>query len=107
MDAVGAVKYAFAPGAKQISVGVEHRYRVLAAIEGIDPVLPIDANRRTVTQGNFLRHLRPILVDLEPVFAASKLNRHASSPPFALLQAKFILDTETQIRRALHAPHYL
>jgi hypothetical protein len=80
MDAVGPVEHPFAPGAQQIALGIEDRDRMLAAIEGVDPVLAVDADRRTVTQRDFLRHLRPILVDLEGVLAASELNRHASSP---------------------------
>jgi hypothetical protein len=44
---------------------------VVAAVEGIDPILLVDADRRAVAQCDFLRHLRPILVDLKGVLAAS------------------------------------
>ena len=80
MDAVRPAEDTLAPGAQQIALGIEDRDRVLAAIEGVDPVLAIDAARRAVTEGDFLRHLRPILVDLEGVLAASELNRHAPLP---------------------------
>src|SRR5215472_14471890 len=70
-----------APGSQQIALGVEHRDRVLAAIESVDPILPIDADRSAVTQGDFFRRLRPILVDLEAPLPASELNRHAPLPP--------------------------
>jgi len=80
MDAVGPVKYPFAPGAQQIAFGIEDGDRVLAAIEGIDPILLVDADRCAVTQGNFVRQLRPIVVDLKGVLASPELNRHALSP---------------------------
>jgi hypothetical protein len=80
MDAVRPVEDAFAPGPQQIAFGIEDGDRVLTAIEGIDPILSVDADRRAVAQRDFLRHLRPILVDLEGVLAASELNRHAPSP---------------------------
>ncbi len=80
MDAVGAVEHAFAPGAQQVALGIENRDGVVAAVEGIDPVLPVDTDRRAVAQRDFLRHLRPILVDLEGVLAAAELNRHVPSP---------------------------
>ena len=62
------------------AVGVKHRDRVLAPVEGIDALLAVDADRGAVTQRDFLWHLRPILIDLEGVFATSELNCHASSP---------------------------
>jgi len=80
MHTVGPVNHAFAPSAQQIAVGIEHGDRMLAAIEGVDPVLAVDADRGAVTERDFVRHLRPILVDLEGVFATAELNRHASSP---------------------------
>jgi hypothetical protein len=80
MDAVRTAEHPLAPGAQQIAFGIEHGDRVLAAIESIDPILPVDPDRRAVAQCDLLRHLRPILVDLERVFAASELNCHASSP---------------------------
>jgi hypothetical protein len=58
---------------------------MLAAIEGINSILPVDADRSAVTQSDILRHLRPILINIEGVFAISELNGHASSPSrFAL-----------------------
>ena len=80
MDTVRAVEHPFAPGAQQIAIGIKHCNRVLAAIEGIDPILPVDADRCAVTQGNFVRQLRPIVVDLKGVLASPELNRHALSP---------------------------
>src|ERR1700730_7316551 len=80
MNAMRPVKDPFAPCPQQIAFGIEDGDRMLAAIEGIDPILPVDADRCAVAQGDFVRHLRPILVDLEGVLAASEPNRHASSP---------------------------
>src|SRR5215472_17667631 len=92
-----------APGSQQIAVGIEHRDRVLAAIESVDPILPIDADRSTVTQGDFFRRLRPILVDLEAPFAASELNRHAPLPhqmtTFGLLPITRISPSQAAARR--------
>jgi len=59
MDTVRAVEHPFAPGAQQIAIGIKHGNRVLAAIEGIDPILPVDADRRAVTQRDFFRQFRP------------------------------------------------
>ena len=44
-DAVRAAKHPLAPGAQEIAVAVEHEHRVLAAIEGVDVVLRVDADR--------------------------------------------------------------
>src|SRR5271154_120568 len=82
MNAVRPVEHSFTPGAQQIALCIEHRDRMLAAIERVDPTLPVDPDRRAVTQRDFLRHLGPILVDLEGVLAISELNRHASSPSY-------------------------
>ena len=48
MNAVRPVKHPFAPGAQQIAFGIEDRDRMLAAIEGVDPILPVDADRGAV-----------------------------------------------------------
>ena len=80
MDAVRAAEHPLAPGAQQIAFSIEHGDRVLATIKGIDPLLSVDPDCGAVTQCDFRRQLRPILVDFEGVFAASELNRHASSP---------------------------
>ena len=106
MDTVRAVEHPFAPGAQQIAIGIKHCNRVLAAIEGIDPILPVDADRRAVTQRDFFRQFRPTLVDLEGEFPASELNRHAPLP-CALGWPRAIIDRETQIRRAASAGLFL
>ena len=48
MDAVRPVKDALSPGAQQIALGIKDRDRMLAAIEGINAILPVDADRRAV-----------------------------------------------------------
>src|SRR5215470_13229391 len=58
---------------------------MLAAVESINLVLPVNPDCRAVAQGDFVRHLRPILSDFEGPLAASELHRHASSPLAALL----------------------
>src|SRR5260370_29185749 len=84
MDAVRPAEYAFTPGAQKIALGIEYCDRVLAAIERIDPILPVDADRRAITKSDFLRHFRPVLVDLEGVLTAPQLHRHASLPSTVL-----------------------
>jgi hypothetical protein len=46
MNAVRPAEHPFAPGAQQIPLGIEYCNRVLAAIEGINTILPVDADRR-------------------------------------------------------------
>src|SRR6516165_11777493 len=102
MDAVRAAEHPFTPGPQQVPLGIEHRNRVLAAIEGINAILPVDADRGAVAECEFLRHFRPVLLDFEGVFAFSELNRHASSSPLcSALPRDRDLTHETQIRRAL------
>ena len=43
-DAVGAGKHSFSEGAQEIAVAVEHDHWMLAAIEHIDIVVPVDAD---------------------------------------------------------------
>jgi hypothetical protein len=105
MDAVWPAEHAFTPGAQKIALGVEYSHRVLTAVEGINPILPVDTDCSAIAQGDFLGHLRPILMNVEGVFAASELNRHAPSPSSFAFASSDILDKETQIRRALRAAH--
>jgi len=46
---VRTAEHPFAPGAQQIAFGIEHRNRMLAAIEGINALLPVDPDRGAVT----------------------------------------------------------
>ena len=77
MDAVRAVEDALAPGAQKIALGVEHRHRVLAAVERIDPVLSVDADCRDIAQDDLVRQLCPGITHDKSIFTAAKLNRHA------------------------------
>src|SRR5205085_3552331 len=63
MDAVRARILAFAPGPQEVSVAVEHHDRVLAATEGIDIVLGVDADRGDLLERPAVRQLRPVLDD--------------------------------------------
>ena len=63
VDPVRPAEHPFAPGAQQSAFGIEHGDGVLAAIEGIHPVLPVDADRCAVSEDDFRRHLRPNLID--------------------------------------------
>ena len=64
MDAVRTAEHAFAPRAQQIAFGIEYRNRMLAAIEGINSILPVDPDCGAVAERNFFRYLRPVLMEL-------------------------------------------
>src|SRR5215470_1597370 len=84
MDAVrlamGPGKDAFAPGAQQVTVPVEHRDGMLAAIEGVDIVLAVNADRRDIAEYDLVRDLRPVFLDLEGPFADAEPLRHHFLP---------------------------
>jgi TolB-like protein/class 3 adenylate cyclase/lipoprotein NlpI len=80
MDAVRPGEDAFAPGADEIAVAVEHRDRMRAAVEGIDPVMAVDADRGDIAQLDLVRKLCPIGANLEREPAAAELHRHQTLP---------------------------
>ena len=80
MDAVGARILAFAPGAQKISLAVEHHHRVLAAPEGVDIVVLVDADRGHFLERPFVWQFRPILDDPVFVVAVANDDRQCISP---------------------------
>ena len=62
VDAVRPREDALAPGAQQVAVAVEHEHRVLAAVEGVDVVVLVDADRRDIgVELHAGRQFRPIV----------------------------------------------
>ncbi len=77
VDAVGAMKDTFAPGAQEVAVAIQHDHRVLAPIECVDAILLVDPDRGDV--GVELlprRQLRPAVDDLVPIGARAQDDRH-------------------------------
>jgi hypothetical protein len=85
MDAVRPGEDAFAPGAQQIARAVEHRDRVVAAVEGVDIVLAVDPDRGAVAEHDLVGDFRPGLVDLEHVVVAAEPNRRHGLPPLIIV----------------------
>src|SRR6266852_2371667 len=83
MDAMRPAEHAFAPGAQEIAGFVEDRDRVVAAVEGVDIVMAVDADRGAIAEHDVVRDLRPILLDLEAPLAAAEPFRHGFPPAIA------------------------
>src|SRR5205814_1808442 len=58
---VGAGDYAFAPGAEEISLAIEHHHRVLAAVEAVDAILAVHGDGGDVLELPAVGKLRPVL----------------------------------------------
>src|SRR5580700_4356866 len=82
MDAVRAGILSLAPGAQEITLAIEHHHRMVAAIEDVDIVLRIDANRADFLEGPAVRQFRPVLDDAVFEVAGADNDRHALSPFF-------------------------
>src|SRR3954447_11396969 len=80
MHAVRARVLPLAPGAQEVAVAIEHHHRVVAAIEDIDVVFRIDADRADLLERPAVRQLRPILGDAVLEVAAADLDRHVPVP---------------------------
>jgi len=78
MNAVRARPQPLAPGAQKIAVTVEHHHRMLAAIEGIDPVLAINTDGGDFLEGPAARELRPVVVYAVSELARADDVRHSS-----------------------------
>ena len=59
MDAVRPGEDPLAPGAQQIAVVVEHRDRMVAAVEGVDIVLPVDPDRGAIAEHDLVGEFWP------------------------------------------------
>ena len=87
-DAMRPHEDALAPAAQQIAVAVEDAHRMLAAVEGIDIVVLVDADRRDIGV-EFVagRQFRPALGNLVPVPLRAQHDRHALSSSTAGIMA--------------------
>ena len=53
---------------------------MVAAVEGVDIVVAVDADRGAIAEHDLVGDFRPVLVDLERVGAAAEPNRHRILP---------------------------
>jgi hypothetical protein len=89
--AMGARVYPLAPAAQQIALAVEHAHRVLAAVEGVDVVVLVDADRGDIgVELHPRRQFRPAVIDLVAVAVRAQYDCHGASPSLALLRRLFI-----------------
>ncbi len=79
VDAMGARPQAFAPGAQEIALAVEHHDRVFAAIERVNIVLGVDPDGGDLLERPAGRQLRPILDDAVFEVAATDDFWHSGS----------------------------
>src|SRR6202012_3403647 len=85
-DAMRAGKQTLAPGAQEIAIAVEHDHRVFAAIEHIDVVVAIDADRADLLERPAWRQLRPVHHRLVGVFAVADCGHGVSLPSCGTLR---------------------
>jgi hypothetical protein len=83
---MGARILPLAPGAQKIAVAVENHHRVLAAIEDIDIVVPVDADAADLLERPAIGQFRPIGIDTVFEFAAP--DNHLASPSPDLMFAE-------------------
>ena len=78
-DTVRPHKHALAPTPQEIAVAVEDAHRMLAAIERVYIVIPVDADRGDIGV-EFIagRQFRPILSDLVAIAIGSEYDRHGA-----------------------------
>src|SRR5229473_1519793 len=79
VDAVSAWVLCFAPGTQEVAGAVEHHHRMLAAVEDINVIVPIDADPADFLERPAVWQLRPISVDQISVGATA--NDHSRTPP--------------------------
>src|SRR5437763_13722722 len=84
MDAMRPSEQPLAPGAQQVAAVVEHRDRMVAAVEAVDIVLAVDADRGAIAEHALVRGLRPGVVALEAPRAAAARHRHRLPPSLPL-----------------------
>jgi hypothetical protein len=76
-NAVRADENAFAPGPQQITLSVEHAHRMLAAIEGVDIVVLVDADGRDIgVELHAGREFCPTLGHLVAIAVRPEYHRH-------------------------------
>ena len=91
--AVRARENPLAPGTQEIAVAVEHDHRMLAAIEHVDIVVAVDADRADFLERPAGWQLRPVLDRLVGVVAAAHC--HHLPPPLASINRRRLSRTQT------------
>src|SRR5260370_13364160 len=80
VDAVRPHEDALAPRAQEIAVAVEYAHRVLAAVEGVNVVVLVDADRGDVgVELHARRQLSPIVADFITIAVRPEYYRHGDS----------------------------
>jgi hypothetical protein len=70
-------EHTLAPGAQQVAAAVEHAHRMFAAVEGIDVVVLVDADRGDVgVEFHAGRQLRPVVLHLVAISVGAEHDRH-------------------------------
>src|SRR5690242_21832032 len=80
VDAMRPRVLSLAPGAEEITVAVEHHHRMVAAVEDVDVVVPVDADRADLLERPAVGQLRPVLDNAIPVVPGPDDDRHANAP---------------------------
>ena len=90
VDAVRTLEDALAPRAQEIAGAVEHAHRVLAAVERIDIIVPVDTDRGDIgVEFHARRQLGPPVIDFIAIAIRPEYDRHGISSPLPALQIWF------------------
>ena len=82
VHAVRAIENVLAPRLQEVALAVQHHHRMRAAIEAIDPVPPIDANRGDIAELPAVRQPRPVFLRRVGVLAGADFDGHHYPPVF-------------------------
>ena len=74
--AVRPREQAFAPGPEEVPLPIENDHRVFAAIEYIDIVVTVDADRAHFVERPSVREFSPTFLDLISMVARAQNDRH-------------------------------
>lgn len=81
VDAVRVPEHTLSSGAHEVASAIEYHDRVRAAIEGVDIVPPIDADRGDIAAIPAVGPFRPTILSLIGEIAASHDAAHVRLPP--------------------------
>src|SRR5262249_29519330 len=79
VNAVRAGPQPLAPGRQKIAVAIKHHHRVFAAVEGVDPILAVDADSGDFLEGPAVGELSPVVDDAVSEVASADDVRHSGS----------------------------
>ena len=83
VHAVRARENALAPRPQEVAVPVEHDHRVFAAVEHIDIVVAVHADRADLVERPAVGEFSPAFLDTIPEVAGSQNDRHVVSPRYS------------------------